>query len=419
MPDAKRFMRPTTVPALLKGIRLFVPLLALLGEGLVPALGVLLIQEAGAWIARRLRGEALYLAAFGLRAVLAFVLFAILARARGQGTFLQDDYVFDLAAWWLVRIGSGEALSLFPGHTYFLDNVYAYFLAGVYALFGHTASVPRAANAAFAGLVAVLLMDIGRRLYGPRVGQLIGIAAVVLPTLVVWSLTTLKETLVLLGITAALWSLLLLYRSTIPSSRAANVALIALVAGALVGDLRPGALFVLLLVALFLGLSRERPGWRPGYRALLGGGLLVAGALGLAALRTEASAQAVGREIESFFFALLAPAPWQVRGWGDLAASLEMLLWYALLAGAAYVLAARPRASVEMVALAIYGLATWIGLAQTEGNLGNLLRHRTMLTPPLLVLGIAGLHAVLQRLRLGRRAKGTSPPGGELAQRSA
>jgi hypothetical protein len=39
-------------------------------------------------------------------------------------------------------------------------------------------------------------------------------------------------------------------------------------------------------------------------------------------------------------------------------------------------------------------------LAASEGNLGNLLRHRVMLAPTLLILGGAGLHWLW--LRTGR-----------------
>ena len=44
-----------------------------------------------------------------------------------------------------------------------------------------------------------------------------------------------------------------------------------------------------------------------------------------------------------------------------------------------------------MVCLAVYAIANWLVLAASEGNLGNLLRHRLTLDPSLLILGGAGL----------------------------
>ena len=41
--------------------------------------------------------------------------------------------------------------------------------------------------------------------------------------------------------------------------------------------------------------------------------------------------------------------------------------------------------------LAMYVLGNWLALAAAEGNVGNLLRHRLLLDPALLILGGAGL----------------------------
>lgn len=381
--------------------RLAVPLLAGLLDGPGAAAGVALAQEAGLLVARRFGAGGLYLGAFALRAVLAFGLFAYLERTRGQGTLLQDDYVYDLAAYWLVRIARGEGLSLFPSHVYFLDNAYAYFLAGLYALVGHAGSVPRAANAAFAGLAAVLMADMGRRLFGRRVGRAVGVAAAVLPTLVVWSLTTLKETLVLLAVATALWCLLRLLEAPRRSPVWANAAVGLAAALVLLADLRAGAAWVVAAaVGLALGARAVPAAAVPpalrGWRAALAGGMAIALA-GLAVAAVQNDGPIGG--LRALGFAVLAPAPWQVRSPGELAAGAEVLLWYVLLAGAAVSWRGRPRVPLFAAAMAFYGGATWVGLATTDGNLGNLLRHRTMLTPPLLVLGLGGLSAAVAAWR--------------------
>ncbi|MBV9578586.1 MAG: hypothetical protein JO057_08365, partial [Chloroflexi bacterium] len=44
-------------------------------------------------------------------------------------------------------------------------------------------------------------------------------------------------------------------------------------------------------------------------------------------------------------------------------------------------------------------VANWLILAAVEGNVGNLLRHRMMLDPVLLILGAAGLEWLWVSLR--------------------
>ena len=58
-----------------------------------------------------------------------------------------------------------------------------------------------------------------------------------------------------------------------------------------------------------------------------------------------------------------------------------------------------PRQRLFALALIVYGVANWLILAAVEGNVGNLLRHRLMLDPVLLILGAAGLEWAWLRVR--------------------
>ena len=120
--------------------------------------------------------------------------------------------------------------------------------------------------------------------------------------------------------------------------------------------------------------------------------------------------------IDPLGYALLAPAPWQAQSTAELAASAEMPVWYVLLA--ASFLAWRrasgsPGSRLFVTCLTVYGIANWLILAAVEGNLGNLLRHRLMLDPVLLILGAAGLEQLWLRwrpvLRVRARAAATAP----------
>jgi hypothetical protein len=99
----------------------------------------------------------------------------------------------------------------------------------------------------------------------------------------------------------------------------------------------------------------------------------------------------LGDVLEPLAFALFAPAPWQAVTLKELATSGEMLVWYVLLGASFLAWRAEPRQRLFVVCLVVYGVANWLVLAATEGNLGNLLRHRLLLDPPLLILGSAGV----------------------------
>jgi hypothetical protein len=105
----------------------------------------------------------------------------------------------------------------------------------------------------------------------------------------------------------------------------------------------------------------------------------------------------VGDVFEPLGFALLAPAPWQATTPPESGAAAEMPAWYILLVGSLFAWRARPRNGLFFTCLALYGVANWLVLAASEGNLGNLLRHRLMLDPVLLILGSAGLEWVWVR----------------------
>jgi hypothetical protein len=108
-----------------------------------------------------------------------------------------------------------------------------------------------------------------------------------------------------------------------------------------------------------------------------------------------------GDVLDPLGYALLAPA--QAKSMPELAASGEMLVWYVLLGASCFAWRAPPRQRLFVACLVAYGVANWFVLAASEGNLGNLLRHRLMLAPTLLILGGAGLdwlwvHAARARL---------------------
>jgi 4-amino-4-deoxy-L-arabinose transferase-like glycosyltransferase len=444
-------------------IRLVAPLGALLLEGVPALIGAVLVQEAGLWIAGRLVrpcqrrfARNLFLAAYGLRVAIVLVTHYVAKQSNGNGALFRDDYTNDLVGEWLVRIARGDvATAIFAGHQYLLSSAYTYLLMGIYALFGYTPILPKLLNAGLAALCAVLTFDIARRVFSARVATVAALGMALLPSLIVWSVATLKETLVLFVSLAALRILQYLAVANRRDRRVWDALVVLLGVTLLLLDLRSSSAFLVvgLLGMLLVGRSHVR--LRPWQMALAGvavAGLLVGGLL-VVRVRTsnrplggtledialqirhrraqeaagaasqlrseqdvpslsdsplpsqaEAASDAapfspVGDVLDPLGYALLAPTPWQAQTLSEQAASAEMLVWYVLLIGALFAWRAAPRQRLFTLVLIAYGVANWLILAAVEGNVGNLLRHRLMLSPILLILGLAGLEYLWLRLR--------------------
>lgn len=434
-------------------VRVLAPLAAFWLEGWAALVVAVAVQEGGLWLASKLPDADarqtvrwLFVAAWGLRVAVALPLHYVYELNDGNGALFQDDYTNDLVAEWLVRIQRGDGLSIFAGHQHLLDSSYTYLLMGLYAVFGHAPLLPKLVNCGIAALSAVFIFDIARRAFRPSVAVLAGLGAAVMPTLVLWSIVTLKESLVLLLALVALWTLQRLAERP-DARRAADLLVILLVAMVVSLDLR--AMTTLLLVPLVPVVLLRRaqlraPAWQLGLAGLallivLGGCMFVArgassgrppgGVIEDALLqirhrRAQEAASArsqirpqsevisaegrpevpqaealsdatpfsfVGDVIDPLGFALLAPAPWQARGLAELAVSGEMLVWYGLIGASFFAWRIPPRERLFVACLVAFGVGNWLVLAASEGNLGNLVRHRLMLAPTLLVLGAAGL----------------------------
>src|SRR5438477_7070851 len=124
-------------------IRVVAPLGAVIIEGWPALLVALIVQEGGLWLTKRLvepcqatLARRLFLAAYALRMAVALPTHYVAKLGDGNGALFQDDYTNDLVGEWLVRIASGDGMSIFAGHQHLLDGVYPYLLMAMYALFG-------------------------------------------------------------------------------------------------------------------------------------------------------------------------------------------------------------------------------------------------------------------------------------------
>lgn len=436
---------------------------ALVVDGPSAAIALALIQEGGLWcsehIVRDASGQpfarALFVGALAVRLAVALPTHALARMGNGNGALFQDDYTNDLVGDWLLRIARGEGMAVFPGHQHLLDGVYPYLLMGLYAVFGYSPLVPKLLNAGCAALSAVLVFAIARGTFRGPSAVLAGLGAALLPTTIVWSIVALKETLVLTLSLLGLWIIQRLVHARVRDADTPTLVVIFVAIVAALTDLRAttaGMLVGLLVLVVLVRSRRKFQLWQIALTALVLLGMVGVGVWTMRARSStrpmstiledsilvvrhrraqeannarsqfrpetevltptggeapalEAASDAtpftiVGDVLEPLGFSLLAPAPWQASTPAERGAAAEMAIWYVLIAASVVAFCASPRSRLFYACLVAYGLGSWLVLAASEGNLGNLLRHRLMLEPVLLVLGCATLGHVW--VRVGR-----------------
>jgi hypothetical protein len=99
---------------------------------------------------------------------------------------------------------------------------------------------------------------------------------------------------------------------------------------------------------------------------------------------------------------VVTPLPWQIETRGELSYLPEQLLWYVLLLSAPFgAIVAVRRDRVVAALLIAYVLPTAAVVALTTGNVGTLIRHRTLIVPYIVWVSALGLgflaHAAVAR----------------------
>jgi hypothetical protein len=96
---------------------------------------------------------------------------------------------------------------------------------------------------------------------------------------------------------------------------------------------------------------------------------------------------------------LVVPLPWQMATRGELVYLPEQIFWYGvlILAPAGAIAAAR-RNRIAASLLVAYLVPTAVVVAMTTGNVGTLIRHRTLIVPFVVWLGALGLASLAQRV---------------------
>jgi hypothetical protein len=299
----------------------------------------------------------------------------------------------------------------------------------------------RVLNAAlFLGAV-LLLFRVTRRAFGPFTAFAGSFVLLFLPTLFAWSVSLLKESFYFVLTVAVLAAVVELTETT---SWRTRVVCAAVASGALLAlrDLREGAA-ILTVSGIAAGLAGAYVLGRRSRLVVASAGLaallvavavapsLRSRALALVGQAATASAGHVftvghGYKLldEGFYVRpgakpqfdltprdaaryivsaaasyVVVPLPWQMATWGELTYLPEQIFWYALLLLApAGAIAAARRNRVVASLLVAYVMPTAVVVAMTTGNVGTLIRHRTLIVPFVVWVSAMGCGSLLQRL---------------------
>ena len=215
--------------------------------------------------------------ALGLRLAAAVVIYVISLQAHDTGEWLNDESAFFKATQSLMPNPLDRGL---PGGLEHLGGDGFLGLTTVISLAGGgvvDANAIRVVNASLGAAVVVISMLVARRVFGVRAAVASGLLLAVWPTLILWSATILRDTMLSLAIVVAWWAL-----GRVRPPVLLGTVLLSLT---IVLSLRPYAGIALAVGVLAWAIYPRLPGVRYGKRALVGFAAVVAG-LGFAIART-------------------------------------------------------------------------------------------------------------------------------------
>ena len=355
-------------------------------------------------------------------------------QVRPFGTFFGDEDYFIKRAIWLRNVAVGIPISPADMRYAFDPNIetsLVWILAALQIVFG-----PSPYGLHLFGIIAyvagtLFLYRAVRPSFGMPAGMIALVTVLFLPSLFIWSVSALKDPLFLAILAAALALTLVAIRGSIGVRLAAMLGVpamlviaetlrrgglalagMAIAAGLLAaaGWRRPrltGVAIAMLLLAIPIALTRDRvrdalvvgahravqAHWdhvrAPGSAYRLLDDPLYEAPIVIPALDIDDAARYATRAVVSY---LVVPLPWQVHSTVAMAFAPEQIVWLGLVALAfAGLPAGLRRDPAATLVLAGCAVVLALGIAFTSGNIGTLVRHRSLALLPL--AWVAGLGA--------------------------
>ncbi|MDO8496827.1 MAG: hypothetical protein Q7S43_05255, partial [bacterium] len=337
----------------------------------------------------------------------------------GDGSFLKQRSLWIRNVWLSIPIDSSQFSSAFQDYGW---TGYIYVIGYLQYLLGPAPYAVHLFNVCCFIGGAVLLHGMVRTSYGPSAAIVLLMVTLFLPTLFMWSISALKESLFFLLLTTCLVGLVQTARGTGALQRIAGCAAV-FAAAAVLDTIRAGALFIvaaataLALVATFvtkrvyvlvlaLLLLPAIGSWvlqRPSIQARVLAHVQQAASVHIGHVRSQGHGYKLldqrfysGDPFESMtwnearrfavravFSFITVPAPWQVSSRSELLFLPQQLIWYCLvlLAVVGSIQGLRGDVFVTWVFIGM-SCAGAAAIAMNSGNIGTLVRHRDSIVVP-------------------------------------
>lgn len=381
----------------------------------------------------------LFIGAWLLRMVICLSIYII--AADGEGSLFNDDVGWPRAAWkmylsWLDRFDFAQYLSQSITHPAKADEHYLIFLALLFSIFKtYTSLLAKYLNILLSCSTAIIIYDLTRQHFNRGTAKLASILTVFTPSLIIWSITGLKETSFIFLVVLCLWALM----KFITTKRWYFLAITILPLFSIY-SIRE---FFLPLIVIIIGVSLF-VSWRAKLSQKMA--FLLIGALSFSLLfvspfghrlrsvrtyglndlkRTHGAFVSSGGAVYKLFndkfyddslysvkdmafydilewyskgliYLTFAPFPWKVNSITQLIFIPQVILWYAIFPFFAIgvICALRYRwQEIFPLLFFLFFVASVYGL--TEGNIGTAVRHRDMFTPLCLIFAAVGMRKAL------------------------
>ena len=383
-----------------------------------------------------------------VRLIAIALLFYTADPAHPFASFFGDEELYKFRTMWLRNIGQGIRMS--PADViYSYDDVghtsYIYVLAFVQAIVGDAPYGLHVFNMVLFLCGILALYRVARASYGAVVAMGGLIALLCLPTLVLWSISVLKEPMNALMIAVEVIAAVMIVRAPRWWQRIVCIVIV-VVAGAAMESLRTGGLlaafagtigglllvFVLargrrLALALLavpvaivivanvpavqeraLNRVRDAAWYHAGHVITFGYSYqLVAPAYygDRNRLRIMPPADAASFVAKALWSYVVEPLPWRMESRTLLAFLPEQIVWYVIaLLLPIGIYAGLKRDLVLTSMLAAHAAATMLIIALASGNIGTLIRHRSLALPYIVWMSAIGAHECVRRITEGRAA---------------
>lgn len=353
-----------------------------------------------------------------------------------DGSIFYDDAGIPRLAWRITQYYKGASKSIYDplGER----NFYTNFLSILFYFFGFSYLTAKMFNVLFGALTAIFIYFISKEIFNRKIAKLSAVLVAFFPSLILWSVVNLKDSLVILLISVILWA-------TVKFQKGYQLKYFPFIFFPLIilFDLREFLvlLFVPILIFVFIVTSKIKPVNRliiiflivilffklspvingyietkyPGLRFsvdfllsihkgfISAGGSLYriydeifyndpAPPLGLF------SPPFLKAFFKGWFYFILVPLPWQISTRLQLLSYPQMIFWIILLPlSAVGILTALRYNWKDSFLIILFIFVTTSAYALSEANVGTAARHRDMLTPFYLIFSSAGVVKLLLR----------------------